>query len=219
MSIIWLLLSSMATVTAASLLSLSYTEGESSRSPAPDSLSDSAKGVILFEYNDNEPIWYAVSDDVMGGISTSMVSTDPEKRRLTFSGNLSLERNGGFASIRSQWADYDLSAYDGIALRVRGDGKVYQFRVRTETTGTELAYAALFQTEKDAWKEIYLPFSKMVPIYRGAVVPGAPAIDPASIRSFGLMLANKQQGEFLLEVDPIGAVIDRTIAWPDAVAA
>jgi monofunctional biosynthetic peptidoglycan transglycosylase len=201
----------MATVAVASLLSQSITADERSLSPAPEGLSNSAKGVVLFEYGDNEPIWYAVSDDVMGGISTSMVSADPETQRLTFSGNLSLENNGGFASIRSQWADYDLSAYEGIALRVRGDGKVYQFRVRTEATGTELAYTALFETENDAWKEIYIPFSKMVPVYRGAVVPGAPAIDPASIRSFGLMLANKQQGDFLLEVDLIGAVIDRKI--------
>jgi hypothetical protein len=46
----------------------------------------------------------------------------------------------------------------------------------------------------------------MVPLYRGVVVGAAGPLDPKSIRSFGLMLADKQQGEFLLDVDWINAV-------------
>jgi hypothetical protein len=178
--------------------------GNDEESPKPNS--STVVGTPLFEYGDDEPIWYSVNDDVMGGISTSMVSTDAMTQRLTFSGNLSLENNGGFASIRSQWSSYDLTGYDGIVLRVRGDGQVYQFRIRTETTGSEIAYAALFETEADTWKDIYIPFSDMIPIYRGVVVNRAPDFDSSSIRSFGLMLSNKQEGDFLLEVETISAV-------------
>lgn len=175
--------------------------------PSPTPSSSTVVGTVLFDYDDNEPTWYTVNDDVMGGISNSMVSTDTTLQRLTFSGNLSLENNGGFASVRSQWSDFDLTGYDGIVLRVRGDGKAYQFRVRTEETGSEIAYAALFETEAGNWKDIYISFAEMVPIYRGVVVGRAPTLDPGSIRSFGLMLANKQQGDFVLEVEMISAVV------------
>ena len=109
---------------------------------------------VLFDYDEDEPAWYTVNDDVMGGVSTSMVTTDAETQRLVFSGNLSLENNGGFASIRSQWSDYDLTGYDGIVLRVRGDGRAYQVRIRAEETGSEIAYATLIETEVGIWKDI-----------------------------------------------------------------
>ena len=173
-------------------------------SPPPSS--STVRGTVLFEYDADEPAWYTVNDDVMGGVSTSTVSTDAETQRLIFSGNLSLENSGGFASIRSQWSSYDLTGSDGIVLRVLGDGRAYQFRIRTEQTGSEIAYTALFRTEAGVWKDIYISFAEMIPVYRGVVVGRAPALDPGSIRSFGLMLADKQQGEFLLEVERISAV-------------
>jgi monofunctional biosynthetic peptidoglycan transglycosylase len=162
--------------------------------------------IVLFDYDGNDPAWYTVNDNVMGGVSTSLVNTDSERQRMTFSGNLSLENNGGFASIRSHYTDYDLRAYEGIALRVRGDGNIYRFRIQTVETGPEISYTAWFETKEDAWEEIYIPFSKMIPLYRGYVVNKVGPIDPESIRSFGLMLADKQQGEFVLEVDWISAL-------------
>ena len=175
-------------------------------SSEPFDLPYGINGFLLFDYDGNDPSWYTVNDDVMGGVSTSFVSTDLDKQRLTFSGNLSLENNGGFASIRSQYADYDLSQYDGIALRVRGDGNVYRLRIRTEETGSAISYTAWFETQAGSWQDVYIPFSKMLPLYRGVIVKSAGPIDPASIRSFGLMLADKQQGEFMLEVDWISAL-------------
>jgi len=163
-------------------------------------------GLELFNFSDAEPSWYTVNDDVMGGASNSLVVVDKELQRLSFSGNVSLENNGGFASTRSQWFGYDLSAFDGIALRVLGDGNTYRLRIRTEVTGSAIAYTGLFETEADSWQEVYIPFSEMVPLYRGVVVGAAGPLDPKSIRSFGLMLADKQQGEFLLDVDWINAV-------------
>jgi hypothetical protein len=48
----------------------------------------------------------------------------------------------------------------------------------------------------------------MVPLYRGYVVNAAGPLNPESIRSFGLMLADKQVGEFSLDVDWINAVVE-----------
>jgi monofunctional biosynthetic peptidoglycan transglycosylase len=135
-----------------------------------------------------------------------MVRVDPESQTLTFSGNVSLENNGGFASTRTDWTGYDLSGYDGILMRVRGDGNVYRLRTRTERTGAEVAYTSIFKTEVDTWQEVYIPFAEMIPTFRGFFVEAAGPLDPSSIRSFGLMVADKQQGQFYLEVDWINAV-------------
>jgi monofunctional biosynthetic peptidoglycan transglycosylase len=43
--------------------------------------------------------WRIVNDDVMGGVSSSKLYLN-EEQNLVFSGNLSLENNGGFASSR-----------------------------------------------------------------------------------------------------------------------
>lgn len=43
--------------------------------------------------------WYVVNDNVMGGVSnSSMVFTENET--LVFKGRVSLDNNGGFASVR-----------------------------------------------------------------------------------------------------------------------
>lgn len=165
-------------------------------------------GIALFDFAGREPGWYTVNDNVMGGISTSSVAIDDRQQRLIFSGKMSLENNGGFASTRSQWTPYNLERYDGIALRVRGDGNVYRFRIRTAETGTGIAYTALFRTEADAWQEVYIPFAEMTPLYRGFAVEAAGPLNPATVRSFGLMLADKQVGDFSLEVDWINAVME-----------
>ena len=184
------------------------TSSESDITPTPTATPNQISPVVLFDFTDGEPAWYTVNDDVMGGISQSVVNVDNESGRLYFSGNVSLENNGGFASLRSQWSSYDLSLYDGLLLRVRGDGNLYRLRIRTETTGSEIAYTGLFATEAETWQEIYLPFSEMVPLYRGFIVDRAGPIDPSSIRSFGLMVTDKQEGDFSLEVDRIIAVDD-----------
>ena len=168
-------------------------------------------GIPLFDFSGREPAWYTVNDNVMGGVSQSLVIVDTELQRLSFSGDVSLENNGGFASTRSQWTNYNLGAFDGIALRVRGDGNSYRFRIRTEETGSGIAYTSLFATKADTWQEVYIPFSEMVPLYRGYVVKAAGPLNPESIRSFGLMLTDKQEGTFSLDVDWINAVAESKV--------
>lgn len=168
-------------------------------------------GIPLFDFSGREPAWYTVNDNVMGGVSNSLVVVDTELQRLSFSGDVSLENNGGFASTRSQWTNYNLGAFDGIALRVRGDGNSYRFRIRTEETGSGIAYTSLFTTKANSWQEVYIPFSEMAPLYRGFVVNAAGPLNPESIRSFGLMVADKQTGEFSLDVDWINAVAESKV--------
>ena len=163
-------------------------------------------GRPLFTFSGEEPAWMTVNDTVMGGISNSSVQIDPQSRQLLFSGNVSLENNGGFASTRSEWVGYDLRGYDGILMRVLGDGSSYRLRIRTAKTGPEIAYSAIFATKAGVWQDVFIPFAEMVPTYRGFIVDAAGEIDPEFIRSFGLMVTDKQEGQFSLVVDWINAV-------------
>jgi monofunctional biosynthetic peptidoglycan transglycosylase len=140
----------------------------------------------------------------MGGVSKSAVEII-ESNILRFSGTMSLDRNGGFSSARSDWKPINLDGFDGILLRVLGDGNMYRLRIRTAETGSEISYNASFETSSEEWQLIYIPFKDMVPTYRGFVMNVEP-LDPTSIGSFGFMLSDKQPGEFDLQVDWIRAV-------------
>lgn len=180
---------------------------DESQSPAlqnPALEETSLPGVEIFSFQGDEPSWYTVDDDVMGGISSSNVDT-LDSEFLRFFGTMSLDNNGGFSSVRSAWSEIDLSEYDGLLLRVYGDGKIYRFRIRSATVGSEISYNALFETNSDAWGVVYVPFESMIPTYRGFIMD-VDALDTASIGSFGFMLSDKQPGEFELKIDWIRAV-------------
>jgi len=88
--------------------------------------------------------WRVINDDVMGGISQSRIELLPTANAL-FSGQLALENNGGFASIRRRSDNYKLNGCSGVMLKVKGDGRSYQFRVKTDDQVDGIAYRMLFE--------------------------------------------------------------------------
>src|SRR5689334_21649557 len=92
---------------------------------------DAAFEKILFDFQDstNSSAWQIVNDDVMGGVSTSSFSLT--NGVALFQGKLSLENNGGFASVRSVPVRESLTGLTAFVLRVRGDCRRYKFSVRT----------------------------------------------------------------------------------------
>ncbi len=167
-------------------------------------------GVLLFDFQPGRPAWSSVDDDVMGGVSSSG-GRITEDGTLLFSGTMSLENNGGFASLRSPWNPIDLSGKDGLLIRVLGDGQLYRLRVRSSDTVRSVAYNSFFETVEGEWITVYLPFETMVPTLRGFRVP-AGELNPASVTGLGFMLSDKQPGEFALEVDWIRAVAEGEVA-------
>lgn len=146
--------------------------------------------------------WRSIGDPIMGGLSRGeLVVADGVG---SFQGVVSLEQGGGFASVRSADGRYDLSGYEGLVLRLRGDGKRYGMRLRTTTSFDGVNYQVEFQPVASEWSDIVLPFSSFRPVLRGRVVPDCPALDPARIKSFGLIIARHQAGPFQLEVASIG---------------
>ena len=160
--------------------------------------------VTLFEFVVPEKPWPNVDDGVMGGVSSSRMRM--EDSIAVFEGNVSLENNGGFASVRSNSIVQDLTRFNAVRLRVRDDGKTYQFRISTSQSSNGVSYQMTFETEKDLWKEVELSFSDFEATFRGRPLPEEPPINASKISAFGLLIANKQVGPFRIEIDWIQAI-------------
>ena len=153
--------------------------------------------------------WAAINDVVMGGVSSGGVKTT-EDGTLLFAGNVSLENNGGFASVRSRPRPWDLGSYSGIVIRVRGDGKRYKLNLKTDSALDGIMYRVPFETREGEWQTLRFPFSEFKASFRGRAVPDAPPLDPARIASFGLLISDKQAGPFRLELAWIGTFSERS---------
>lgn len=162
-----------------------------------------AKGeTTLFDFNSAETSgnWYPVNDGVMGGISKSKMVLNKDGT-ATFSGDVSLENNGGFASVRAAVESQPESQFKGVILRVKGDGKIYNVRFRTNRNFDGYAYQAKIKTEDNAWKEFKLPFKDFKPTFRGYTLEDKPALESNDIAQIGILIADKQTGAFELMVD------------------
>ena len=159
--------------------------------------------IRTFDASSEEPVWTAQNDGVMGGVSSG--KAEVHNGKLHFSGVLSLENNGGFAQIYSETVVSDLSNFSAVKLRVKGDGRTYQFRMATDARfrGSQIAYRAEFKTEADVWIEVSIPFEAFVPSFRGRQLKGPP-IDLTSVQRIAFLLNDGNQGPFSLEVDWIG---------------
>ena len=160
---------------------------------------------LLFDFTGSEGFksWRTVDDRVMGGVSRSRLFLGDG--HATFQGNLSLENNGGFASVRSPEIEGALKDIDKVRLKVRGDGRSYQLSIRTDRVFDGVRYRTSFETEEDVWQEVVLSLKDFRPTWRGRRVPGAPKLAAPDIRSFGFMVTDKQEGQFRLDVEWLGA--------------
>lgn len=158
------------------------------------------KGKLLTDFSGPAAAksWVSVNDDVMGGVSDGSFRISEEKT-LVFSGKLSLENRGGFASIRSRQAELNLSGYETIAVRVKGDGRTYYLNLSTSSRRSAASYRAAMKTTADAWQEVRVPLRDFKYTAFGRRI-GDRSPEASSIRSVGFTLADKKAGPFRLEV-------------------
>lgn len=150
--------------------------------------------------------WTTVNDPVMGGRSTSNVTFDNDG--LLFSGVISLENGGGFASARSpQDPAIGQRAAGATSLRVRavGDGKTYVLKVGA--AGLAYGYIQRFATEPGVERSYDLPVAGFQPVgQRLDPAPDAPQrLDPSSIDQVAVYVLDKQQGPFAITIRGIDA--------------
>ena len=163
----------------------------------------------LFDFDSSEAVaeWFSVNDDVMGGISQSrMVVADRSVAR--FEGALSLENNGGFATIRSRARDLGLAGAEGLRFRVRGDGRTYRVSALTGDRRSQTRiWKQDFPTVAGEWQELFVPFESMVLSVMGRRFPAAGPVSPEAVRSISFGIADKDESPFSLEIDWIEAVV------------
>ncbi|WP_434952828.1 CIA30 family protein [Shewanella sp. HL-SH4] len=133
------------------------------------------------------------NDTVMGGLSSSHVNKS--KQSVDFSGLVSLDNNGGFASVEFVLLT-ELEQASVCKLIVKGDGKRYQLRFKTADLQYGEAYIAEFTTQKDQISEHVFKVDDFRIGFRGRTVHNGPALNLAKINRVGILIADKQQGQF-----------------------
>lgn len=160
---------------------------------------------MLFSFDKAEAAksWQTVNDGVMGGRSVGRFKLNADKK-LEFYGNLSLENNGGFASVRVRGAKFGLEKGEFIVARVRGDGREYNLNLYAQRNLGGYSYRQSFKTKKGEWIEVRLPVDKFVATWRGRVYPNE-KLNPSKVTGLGILLGDKKPGPFKLEIDWIKA--------------
>ena len=165
---------------------------------------------LLFDFLDpgRSDGWLTLNDPVMGGLSSSTVATGAHG--LVFSGTISLENNGGFASLRSP-EDPGLgrraAGASALRVRARGDGKTYAVQVGVD--GQPWAYVQRFATAAGVERVYDLPVDRFqaVDMFLNPVPAAPQQLDPSNADQICVYILDKQQGAFELTIASIDAVI------------
>ncbi len=163
--------------------------------------------MLLFDFTDPSAAdtWRAIDDRVMGGASRSRLRHDPSGHAV-FEGEVSLELNGGFASVRSSAGERGLPGARACLVDCRGSHQQFKLKLLTDDGLDSLTYQASMAPGGTGWQTLELPLSNFRATFRGRDVPDAPALDPARIRQVGLTIASRQAGPFEFHLRRIGLV-------------
>ncbi|KAF5834423.1 complex I intermediate-associated protein 30-domain-containing protein [Dunaliella salina] len=128
-----------------------------------------------------------------GGQSSSLWEPAPDHgpHVARWKGDLIVE-GGGFCGARTKpLQQTDWSAFDGIALRVKGDGQIFKFNIKTleQVNTPESTYQATFDTVDGQWHDVLLPWHNFVPVKRAQSDPDGAPLDPSKIVKLGTVLS------------------------------
>lgn len=155
----------------------------------------------LYDFNNasDASAWRVVDDVVMGGRSTGSFNVSSDGHGV-FSGYVSLENNGGFSSVRHRSEPIAVRDASMVRLRVKGDGKEYQFRLKARSSDY-YSYVGKFKTSGE-WETITIKLNTMYPSFRGRTLDFA-NFDRETIEEMAFLIANKREESFTLLIDTI----------------
>ncbi len=157
--------------------------------------------LLIYDFDQEDTLegWYVVNDGVMGGLSKGTLKVNQEGHAM-FEGFVSLDNNGGFTSIRYNFEPADVSAFTTVKLRIKGDGKRYQFRVKSFYK-ERYSYITYFQTSNE-WEVIEIPLKDLYPSFRGQRL-NMPNYPVEAMSEISILIANKKEEHFQLLMDKI----------------
>jgi NADH dehydrogenase [ubiquinone] 1 alpha subcomplex assembly factor 1 len=155
--------------------------------------------LVLYDFAEDKGGWSVEDDGVMGGLSKGNFEVNEDGHGV-FSGDVSLDNDGGFSSVQYYFDPVDVLAYQTVCLRLKGDGKNYRFLVEAEKRARHY-YETGFATSGE-WETVEIPLADLVPVRRGdrLDLPNFPGETLAQIR---LMIANARAESFRLEIERI----------------
>ncbi|WP_372769937.1 CIA30 family protein [Lutibacter sp.] len=156
---------------------------------------------VIFDFNKSSDVqdWIVVDDVVMGGESSGTFKLNDDGFGV-FEGSISLDNNGGFSSVRYRFQKTMIKECTTIIVKLRGDGKKYQFRIKSNS-GDYYSYIAPFLTSGD-WQEIEIPLKDMYPSFRGRRLD-QPNFSKDYIEEITFLIGNKKKENFKLLIDKI----------------
>lgn len=160
------------------------------------------KAQTIFDFTKDVSLnnWYIVNDGVMGGLSQGNIKVDTEGQGV-FAGTISLENYGGFSSVRYRLPEaVALKNYKVVVLKIKGDGKEYQFRI-TDKIQKRYSYITSFTTNGN-WQEITIPLEVFYPSYRGRSLD-LPNFNGDVLQEITFLIGNKKAESFMLRIDSI----------------
>ncbi|MGB0979397.1 MAG: CIA30 family protein [Croceimicrobium sp.] len=159
----------------------------------------------LYDFNakNSDAQWRVVDDVVMGGRSAGNFEIN-EEGHGHFYGAVSLENNGGFSSIRYTLdSPRPIDNAKKVLLKVKGDGKRYQFRIKSKRRDY-YSYIAYFETSGE-WENIELELKDFYPSFRGRKLD-LPNFDQDQIEELSILIANYKAEEFDLLIDKLDLI-------------
>ncbi len=157
------------------------------------------KTIYNFSKSSKIDEWKIVDDEVMGGMSMGLIQISSEGDGV-FSGHVSLENNGGFCLVRYDLERIEVEDYSSFEIRMKGDGKKYQFRCKSSDHQRH-SYIYNFSSGKN-WKVITIPFKKMEPYFRGDSLK-MPNYHGDFLAQVAILIGNNKEENFSLELDYI----------------
>lgn len=157
--------------------------------------------MTLYQFSTDNPIdhWQILDDIVMGGQSDGHIKINKDGYGEYY-GHVSLENNGGFSSVRYYFETIDSSNYSSFKIRIKGDGKTYQFRVK-DSRNNRYSYSFKFETN-GKWQTLKIPFADMYASFRGYRLD-IPNFKGDQMEEIAFLISNKKAEDFKLLIDTI----------------
>ncbi len=144
--------------------------------------------------------WFVVLDGVMGGRSNASLEKTPNS--IILSGSISLENNGGFASIRTPFSDYDLSGFSQVTLRYRSSGQDFAFSLNNYRRFFRPKFKHSVPQTDNEWQTLSLKFEDFEKMRLSQRLGSPPSQKELSrIIRLGLISNEKKASDFKLELD------------------
>lgn len=156
---------------------------------------------VVFKFQEQSELkaWRIINDGVMGGVSQSQLKISNDGYGQ-FSGHVSLDNNGGFASVMMRLNSLDVKPYTKVSIKLKGDGKSYQLRLKHKASDYH-NYVHSFDTSGE-WETIVLPLIDFYPSFRGRTLD-YPNFEADYIEEIRFLIANKKEEDFNLLIDEI----------------